>query len=179
MKRYLCLLVCVLICIALLSGCSNNGCSVSAAGTENTLAETSLDRQNTNDDDWEATSYLNVNNFDGVTMTVKEGSVSSAGLILMFKNNSSSQCIYGEYFSLEKQIDEIWYQVPVVIDGNYAFNSIGYNLDSGSDSEWSVDWEWLYGSLSAGKYRIVKNISDFRGTGDFDTYYLTAEFMID
>ncbi|MDD4402930.1 MAG: DUF4825 domain-containing protein, partial [Desulfitobacteriaceae bacterium] len=127
---------------------------------------------------WEPTTYKTVNNFDGVTMTVKEGTASSTSLTVTFENNSSSQCIYGEYFWLEKKINGSWYQVPVVIDGNYGFNDIGYDLASGDDSEWAVDWNWLYGSLDTGEYRIVKNIADFRGTGDYDTYYLAAEFTI-
>ena len=30
-----------------------------------------------------------------------------------------------------------------------------------------------------GEYRIIKDILDFRGTGDFDTHYLAAEFTVD
>ncbi|TWH55848.1 hypothetical protein DesLBE_0021 [Desulfitobacterium sp. LBE] len=43
----------------------------------------------------------------------------------------------------------------------------------------SIDWGWLYGELESGDYRIVKDISDFRGTGDYEKYYLTAEFSVD
>jgi hypothetical protein len=51
-------------------------------------------------------------------------------------------------------------------------------LASGDASEKVVDWNWIYGSLDAGEYRLVKDISNFRGTGDYDTYYLAAEFTI-
>lgn len=27
--------------------------------------------------------------------------------------------------------------------------------------KWSIDWDWLYGSLDKGEYRIVKGILDF------------------
>jgi len=79
---------------------------------------------------------------------------------------------------LEKKISGSWYQVPVVIEGNYGFDAIGYELASGGHGEWAVDWEWLYGSLETGEYRIVKDILDFRGSGEYDTYYLAAEFVI-
>ena len=126
----------------------------------------------------EETTYEIVNNLDGVTMTVKETSVSPIGLTVVIENNSDSQCIFGEYFVLEKKIDDGWYQVPVEIEGNYGFEDIGYELNSGDKREWETDWEWLYGSLDAGQYRIVKDILDFRDTGDFDKYFLAAEFRI-
>lgn len=124
------------------------------------------------------TTFETVNDFDGVTMTVKKGTAAPTKLTVAIRNNSSSQCTYGEYFDLEKKINEIWYKVPVTIDSDYGFNSIGYDLSSGDDREWAVDWNWLYGSLEPGEYRIIKDILDFRGTGDYDTYYLAAEFTI-
>lgn len=128
--------------------------------------------------DWKTTTNETVNNFFGVSMTIKEGTVSSIGLIVVFENISEKKCIYGEHFLLEKKISGRWYQVPVAIDGDYGFNDIGYVLDSGDNREWKVDWNWLYGSLDIGEYRIVKDILDFRDTGDYDKYYLAAEFTV-
>lgn len=128
--------------------------------------------------DREPTTHAAVNNFGGVTMAVKEGTASSTGLTVEFKNDSSSQCIYGEHFWLERKINGSWYQVPIVIEGNYAFNDIGYDLASGGSGKWVVDWDWLYGGLEPGEYRIVKDLLDFRGPGEYDTYYLAAEFTI-
>lgn len=127
---------------------------------------------------WEPSGYESVNNFDDVTMNVKKGSESSTKLTITFENDSNSECIYGDYFCLEKKINDLWYQVPVTIDGNYGFNDIGYNLAAGDTGEMVVDWNWLYGSLETGEYRIVKDILEFRGTGDYDTYYLGATFTI-
>lgn len=177
MKKYLCLVACLAISVALLVGCSNNGDNISAEGTENTVAET-VPSKSVDIADWKPAPIETVNNFDGVTMTVKKGTVSSTELTLAFENCSKSQCIYGEGFGLEKKINGSWYQVPVAIDGNYGFHSIGYNLASGDNGERVVKWGWLYGNLDTGEYRIVKDILDFRGTGDFDTYYLAAEFTI-
>ena len=81
------------------------------------------------------------------------------------KNNSDKECIYGEFFLLEQKFNNSWYEVPVIIDGNYGFNSIGYELSPGDSGEWEIDWDWLYGSLEAGQYRIIKDILDFRDTG--------------
>ncbi|NLK52824.1 MAG: copper amine oxidase N-terminal domain-containing protein [Syntrophomonadaceae bacterium] len=133
--------------------------------------------------DWEPTIYATVNNFNGVSMTVKEGTASPTGLTVGFENNSNSQCIYGNNFCLEKKINGSWYQVPFAIDGNYGFNDIGYDLAAGAEGEWTVNWDWLYGGLDTGEYRLVKDILEiqfisFRGPGKYDTYYLAAEFTI-
>lgn len=119
-----------------------------------------------------------VNNFEGVSMTVKEGTLSSAGLVLIFENNSGKECIYGDYFLLEQKINDIWYVTPVTIEGDYGFDSIGYMLEPGKKREQEINWQWLHGSLNNGEYRIIKDISDFRATGDYDVYYLAAEFQV-
>lgn len=129
--------------------------------------------------DLKPTSYETVNNLEGVSMVVKERTASPDGLILVFKNNSDKKCIYGEFFILEKKLDNKWYEVPITIEGNYGFHDIGYRLNPGDKNEWEVNWQWLYGSLAKGEYRIIKDILDFRKTGDYDTYYLAAEFRLD
>ncbi|WP_411829955.1 immunoglobulin-like domain-containing protein [Metasolibacillus meyeri] len=65
------------------------------------------------------------------------------------------------------------------IGGNHAFIDIGYSLASFSVREWEVDWSWLYGSLNRGEYRLVKEISNFRNTGDYDNYHLAVEFTVE
>lgn len=171
MKRNMFLVFCIVVTLIALSGCVGSYNSYSAEGIENTA-------QSAETTDWELTTYDIVNNFNDVTMTVKEGTVSSSGLTVTFEYNSDNQCIYGEYFWLEKKINGKWYQVPVPIDGYYGFEDIGYDLAYGENVEWEVNWNWIYGSLDTGEYRIVKDILDFRGTGDYDKYYLAAEYKI-
>ena len=43
----------------------------------------------------------------------------------------------------------------------------------------SVNWEWLYGELEPGTYKIIKSVSDFRGPGDSDDKTYFAEFVIE
>jgi uncharacterized cupredoxin-like copper-binding protein len=177
MKRYWLLLISLAITLIFLSGCGSHSDSKSTEKIESAIKETNSN-QSAETIDLEPTEIETVNNFPGVNMTVKEGTFSSTGLTVVFENKSDKQCIYGEYFLLEKKIGESWYQVSVIIDGNFGFDSIGYNLAPGESKEWEVDWKWLYGTLEPGEYRIIKDILDFRGTGDFDTYYLAAEFVI-
>ena len=124
------------------------------------------------------TEHDSLNNFKDISMEVKEESISPQRLTLIFENKSNNEAIYGDYFLLEEKIDGQWYQVPVTFDGNYGFNDIGYGLGNGEIKDHELDWEWLYGSLDQGQYRIIKDLLDFRKAGDFDVYYLGAEFQI-
>jgi len=169
MRKILALIMAALLSIVALGGCMNKG----ATPFDGTKGETE------NANDLVPTKYETVNDLEGVTMTVKGGTVSPNGLTLTIENNSDINCLYGQFFLLEKKLDDKWYEVPVTIEGDYGFEDIGYELAPGDKQEWETDWQWLYGSLDKGRYRIIKDILDFRGTGDFDTHYLAAEFTID
>lgn len=60
----------------------------------------------------------------------------------------------------------------------FAFDAIAYMIQKDSPYEEVIDFEWLYGKLEPGRYRIVKTITDFRGTGDYTDYVYMAEFSI-
>ena len=156
----------VLIIMLLTTSCSN--LKQTEDTTEQLVAEPDL----------VPSKYDEVNNLDGVTMVVKGENIVATGITVHFDNRSEKNCIYGEFYVLEMKVDDKWFEVPVVFEGNYGFNAIGYELKQNVTSEWSTDWEWLYGALDEGEYRIVKDILDFRGTGDYDTYILAAEFSV-
>ena len=42
----------------------------------------------------------------------------------------------------------------------------------------AFEWEYLYGSLAPGFYRIVKGFMDVRGAGDYDTQNVSVVFEI-
>ena len=128
--------------------------------------------------DMTPTEHEKVNDLEGVTMIVKEDKVSPTGLTVILENNSQKECIYSESFLLEEKINDQWYQVPVVIEGDYGFDDIAYPLNLGDKGEWQVNWEWLYGSLDEGEYRIIKDILNCKENGEVDTHYLAVEFTI-
>ena len=40
----------------------------------------------------------------------------------------------------------------------------------------NINWEWLYGELENGEYRLVKDTSE---AGEEPTHYITTEFIIE
>lgn len=95
------------------------------------------------------------------------------------ENNSEKELIYNEDFLLEKNLNGQWFEVPFVPGATYGFDDPGYEIDSSNVSEWTVQWNWLYGTLDNGEYRIVKSILDFREPGDYEEHYISTEFIID
>ncbi len=119
-----------------------------------------------------------VNDLEGVSMTIKEGTVSPTGLTVILENTSEKTYIYGEDFILEKKIEGKWYKLQYTFEGNFGFILIGYNLEPGSKSEWTVRWDLPYGTLNEGEYRILKDVIFSKGDGKYDKYWLAAEFAI-
>ena len=69
-----------------------------------------------------------------------------------------------------------WHEAPYFAE--VAWTQEAWIIPMNDSCEWEVNWEWLYGTLSEGKYRIGKDIIDFRGTGDYDNVIYYAEFEI-
>ncbi len=61
---------------------------------------------------------------------------------------------------------------------NAAFTDEGYVLPPEGEAEMKIDWEWLYGKLPPGTYRIKKSIVDVRSVGNNPLYFLTSQFII-
>ena len=85
---------------------------------------------------------------------------------------------FGSPFYLMVRHGDMWKMVPVIID-NGAWTMEARILPMESSVTFAVDWAWLYGTLPEGKYRLVKEIDDFRGTGNFDTQAYYVEFEIE
>lgn len=118
-----------------------------------------------------------LNTLDGVTMKAVEGSADSGSVKLCILNETDLDIMFGENYELQHFVNGQWQSVPYIID-NWTFNAVGYEARKGSPAEITVNWEIFHGSMEPGNCRIIKTVNDFRGTGDYTTYYLAAEFEI-
>lgn len=116
----------------------------------------------------------------GLYVTLKK--ISPTGATLVFNqydvDAATGDLQYGNDFAVEVLKDGKWESAPIVVDVNYAFDAVAYVMKKGESSEQELNWEWLYGELAPGEYRIKKKISDFRETGDYDTYTAYAHFFL-
>ncbi len=114
---------------------------------------------------------------EGISLSVLPGSVTPCGASFRLFHNTNAELQFGAAYTLQKLQNGEWSNLPYAIE-NGAFTMEAYNLPKGEPQTLTVSWGWLYGELPPGEYRLVKTVSDFRGTGDYDDYTLTAEFTI-
>ena len=99
-------------------------------------------------------SYL-ITEVENVSATIDDISPTGATIVITDKNKE--QYTYGEWYQIEKEENGKWVELETKID-NYGFNEIGYLVDDHDQVKFVIDWEWLYGTLSDGSYRIVKQV---------------------
>jgi len=116
-----------------------------------------------------------VNTFSGAELHFEKYSATEGEL--EFVNCLDRDLQYGEWFDIQRRINGEWYSLSYIID-NVAFHQVAYMLPKGETSVKNVTWNWMYGELPFGKYRIVTDVIDYRAPGDFDKYYLAEEFEI-
>lgn len=104
----------------------------------------------------EESSYK-IMEIENVSISISDISKTSATIII--KDTNINPYTYGEWYKLEKQVNGKWYEVETVID-SYGFNSIAYLPDENNEVKFVIDWEWLYGELPLGSYRILKEVGN-------------------
>ena len=85
----------------------------------------------------------------------------------------------GTYYVLQKLDNKTWVDAEYLPqEYDVAWTQEALMIEKESTTIWDVNWEWLYGELPAGEYRIGKEITNFRGAGDYDEEMVYAEFII-
>ena len=126
--------------------------------------------------------YIPESENDTIAVIMSVTNVTPSGLNVHFRQydtSKNSEFIYGESYKLQVLNGDTWEDVPPIID-NGGFNDIGYILPAGGEATMETDWEWLYGRLAPGTYRITKSILDGDRTAhvNIPIYFLTAQFII-
>lgn len=176
-KKYIYLILSMTLSLVVLNACASDNTGVlelkpiAEAGEK---PDSNLEDIKSN---YQTSKHNNLRELTDVTMEVKEDSVKPTGLTVVFENDSNKTIIFGEKYILETRADDTWYEVPVLIE-NYNLGDIGYELANRQTRELDVNWEFLYGKLEAGEYRIIKDIVDFRDSGSYSKEHVACEFAL-
>lgn len=108
------------------------------------------------DDDEIKTTYV-PSELENVSISISN--ISLTGSTIIIKDTNENPYTYGDWYKIEKQIDDKWYEVETIVD-NYGFNEMGYLPDKNNEVKFVIDWETLYGELPLGNYRILKLAND-------------------
>ena len=91
-------------------------------------------------------------------VTIQISDISPSGATVIITDTNPEPYVYGEWFKLQRKTEGGWQDVPTVID-NYGFHEIGYLPNNKGEVTFVINWEWLYGKLPAGTYRIFKEVN--------------------
>ena len=113
----------------------------------------------------------------GLTLSVKN--VTESGLTLVCTQSGgelTGELQTGSDYKLIV-LKEAWEDVPTIIE-DYGWNMIAYMVAKNDVTEFEYDWEWMYGKLPPGTYRMIKGFTQFREAGDYDDFAYWVEFEI-
>lgn len=116
---------------------------------------------------------------ENVTMTIKEGTLTKTGATVIITDLSGDDNTYGDEFRIDKKENNKWKKLEVVVRGDYGFHMVGYHVNEDDILEMDINWEWLYGKLSKGEYRIVKSAAITKDNSYLGDKYVYVEFVIE
>lgn len=140
MKKVIFTIILFLSCLITLAGCNK--------------------KEQYNESNYEITTIENV--------SIDIYDISLTGATLIIKDMNKEPYVYGEWYVLQKEENGKWYNLETIID-DYGFNEMGYLVDENNEVKFIINWEWLYGKLPQGCYRILKEV---------DHRYIAVDFCI-
>lgn len=99
--------------------------------------------------------------------------------IEQFDGSYEGQLQTGEWFQIYQRKEDEWEALPTNPLIDYAFASVAYPIAKNDITEFEIEWEWLYGELEPGDYRLDKEVMDFVVAGDFEKEIYSVTFHID
>ncbi len=114
----------------------------------------------------------------GITLSLKDLTRTGATIVCAQSGGTfTGELNTGSYFVLEQLTDQGWVEVPMKeLEGELAWSMIAYIVTLNGTTEWPINWEWLYGELPDGHYRMGKEFTNFRSPGDYDKMMIYGEF---
>ena len=122
-------------------------------------------------------SIVKIAETDDISFYIAE--LYSDGAEAHIENNSDMTIHWGSEYNIEKKENDEWYTLEPVTD-SYAWTMEQRGIADGeSIQKEKYHWDWLYGDLPAGDYRIIKTFSLYNNDKLEKYINLAAEFSID
>lgn len=112
-----------------------------------------------------------ITSFKDVKFYFEEDSLTPSQATFIIVNTSSNEISFDEEYFLEKKAKNKWYELDTIND--LFVNEPLYTLDIDEQFSKKLNWEYPYGKLPKGTYRLVKKIQVNK-----ESKYITAEFTI-
>lgn len=110
---------------------------------------------------------------DKITMEVKQGTLTTSSATIIMTNKTDEEYTYGEPYHLEIKHNDSWHILELEPNNDMFFTMPAYSLKAGESVEKEYNWEYGYGKLKKGTYRLVTDFSK-----EQNEIYVAAEFTI-
>lgn len=111
--------------------------------------------------------YVKENLAENVTMEIMDGTLTNTGAKVIITDVSNNDNTYGKDYSIEKYENNKWVELKK-LENNVVTTMEGYKVNE-------VNWEKIYGSLTSGRYRLIKTV---RNNSFSDKKYILVEFYL-
>ena len=107
------------------------------------------------------TVFNDVNTVDGVTMTLKEGTLKNSKATFMITNDSAEDVLFDpvEFHLEKKNRDGVWEENIGTRVSEWKRDKTEI-IPAGTAMEKEVDWKGLCGSIGSGEHRVIVIIND-------------------
>ncbi len=119
-------------------------------------------------------SNIKISQNNDVILSIKDGTLTNTGATLVLTNNSDKNFQYGNPYEIEIKKDGEWHKIKVKL----YFTLPAFHLNSKEIKEIELNWDYEYGKLSAGSYRIIKSINYEYEEGKYESFNIAVEFTI-
>jgi len=165
----------VLLCALALTGCAAGGEGGKNSASSSDLIEYPKEVVST-----ERTSPADLNVYDpwGITMTAEDVTAKGCTIVCTQSGGKDvAELLTGAAFFLEVKDGNSWNTYPTLHE-HVSWTAEGWMIEKDGSVEWATEWDWLYGELPAGEYRVGKDVLNSRAPGDYDELPYYAEFTI-
>ena len=114
-------------------------------------------------------------------LTLKANKVQPTGCMLSYTQSGGAvtgELLTGTFFSIEFYNGQWTPATNLHPDMEINWNAVAFMIPTEGQTDYPEDWSFLHGPLTPGWYRIGKEVTDFRGPGDYDTAIFYAYFEI-
>ena len=112
------------------------------------------------------TSVPRVTTIKNVSITIKKETLTNRSATVVITNKSNKTISFGEEYTIEKKLAGKWIKLETK-EKEIWWNLVGHSIEPNKNYQEMIDWYWMYGRLSKGKYRLVKKINDKRVAVNF------------
>ena len=120
--------------------------------------------------------YTDAQNYRGVELTVEQADANGATVLFTgTADTGEGRLLGGNDYWVQVNNNGVWEDVMKAPEPSFTTES----YDISNIRRHKIDWQWRYGTLSNGRYRIGKSVTWQEGSKPLETVTLWAEFSLD